>query len=35
MAGFIASLGIAIGALGASFEEHQYFRHIAFIDEET
>jgi predicted Zn-dependent protease len=35
MAGFVASLGIAIGALGASFEEHQYFRHIAYIDEET
>lgn len=35
LAGFIASLGIAIGALGASFEEEDYFRHIAYVDEET
>lgn len=35
LAGFIASLGIAIGALGASFEEEGYFRHIAYVDEET
>lgn len=35
LAGFIASLGIVIGSLGASFEEQQYFRHIAYVDEET
>jgi predicted Zn-dependent protease len=34
-AGFVASLGILIGALGASFEEEGYFRHVAIIDEET
>ena len=35
LAGFIASLGIIIGALGASFEAQVYFRHVAFVDEET
>ncbi len=35
LAGFIASLGIIIGALGASFEAQAYFRHVAFVDEET
>lgn len=35
MAGFVAALGIAIGALGASFEEQGYFRHVASVDEET
>lgn len=34
-AGFVASLGILIGALGASFEEQKYFRHVAYVDEET
>jgi hypothetical protein len=34
LAGFVASLGILIGALGASFEGNQYFRHITFVDEE-
>lgn len=34
-AGFIAALGLTIGALAASFEEHHYFRHIAYVDEET
>lgn len=34
LAGFIASLGIVIGALGASFEEQGYFRHVARIDHE-
>lgn len=34
-AAFIASLGLLIGALGASFEEQHYFRHIAYVDEET
>jgi predicted Zn-dependent protease len=35
MAGFVATLGVVIGALGASFEEGRYFRHTAIIDEET
>jgi len=34
LAGFIASLGIFIGALGASFEQQHYFRHVTFVDEE-
>lgn len=34
LAGFVASLGILIGALGASFEGNPYFRHITFVDEE-
>lgn len=34
-AAFVASLGILIGALGASFEEHSYIRHVAYVDEET
>ena len=34
MAIFAASLGILIGALGASFESNHYFRHIIFVDEE-
>lgn len=35
LAGFVASLGVLIGALGASMEGQQYFRHITFVDEET
>ena len=35
LAAFIASLGLLIGALGASFEQHHYFRHVTYIDEET
>ena len=35
LAAFVASLGLVIGALGASFEEEHYIRHIAFVDEET
>ena len=31
---FVSSLGIFIGALGASFEEQTYFRHVTFVDEE-
>lgn len=34
MAAFAASLGLMIGALGASFESQHYFRHIIFVDEE-
>ena len=35
LAGFVATLGLVIGALGASFEQHDYFRHVALVDEET
>lgn len=35
MAGVSAALGLVIGALGASFEAHSYFRHITYVDEET
>lgn len=34
-AAFVASLGLLIGALGASFEQQTYFRHVASVDEET
>ena len=34
-AGFVAALGLSVGALGASFEEQTYFRHVAYVDEET
>ncbi len=30
-----ASLGLLIGALGASFESQHYFRHVIFVDEEV
>jgi len=35
VATFIACLAIVVGALGASFEDHHYFRHVTFVDEET
>ena len=35
MAGFVASIGVLVGALGASFEEQQHFRHIVLVDEEV
>lgn len=35
LSGFIASVAILIGALGASFEAEGYFRHVAIVDEET
>jgi len=34
-AGFVATLGLVAGALGASFEQEVYFRHVLLIDEET
>jgi hypothetical protein len=34
MAALVGLLGLAIGALGASFESRGYLRHVAFIDEE-
>ena len=34
-AGFVAALGLGVGALGASFEDQTYFRHVAYVDEET
>lgn len=35
LAAFVASLGIVIGALGASFEQQHYFRHMVYVDEEV
>ncbi|SHK44626.1 DUF2391 domain-containing protein [Rhodothermus profundi] len=34
-AGFVATLALVAGALGASFEQEVYFRHVLLIDEET
>lgn len=34
LAQLTASFGLIIGALGASFEGQEYFRHIAYVDEE-
>lgn len=34
LAGTVSSLGILIGALGATFENQNYFRHVIFVDEE-
>jgi len=31
----VASLGLLVGALGASFEGQHYFRHVTYIDRET
>ncbi len=31
---FVSSLGILIGALGASFEQQTYFQHVTLVDEE-
>ncbi len=35
LAGFVAAMGIIVGALGASFEARGLFRHVAYVDEET
>ncbi|MCG6158148.1 hypothetical protein [Rubinisphaera margarita] len=35
MATIVGSLGIVIGALGASFEEQHHFRHVVLVDEEV
>lgn len=35
LSGFVASLGIVIGALGASFEQQHYFQHMVYVDEEV
>jgi hypothetical protein len=35
LSAFVASFGLLIGALGASFEQHYYFRHVTYIDEEA
>ncbi|QXD13773.1 DUF2391 domain-containing protein [Rhodocaloribacter litoris] len=35
LAAFLATLGLLTGALGASFEEEHYFRHVLLLDEET
>lgn len=34
-AGFVAAVGLTVGALGGSFEEPTAFRHAAYVDEET
>lgn len=34
MCGVVAAFSLAIGALGAAFEEPSYFRHVIFVDEE-
>ena len=35
MASFVTAIGLFVGALGASFEDHYDVRHITFVDEET
>ena len=35
LAGWVATLGLTVGALGASFEPRGYVRHVAYVDEET
>lgn len=35
LAGLFSALGIIVGALGATFEAKGYFRHVAYVDEET
>jgi hypothetical protein len=35
LAAFVSCIAILIGALGATFEEHFYFRHITLVDEEV
>jgi len=35
LAAFVSSLGMFMGALGASFEEQHYFRHVTYVDEEV
>ncbi|GIW99346.1 MAG: ATP synthase subunit alpha [Pirellulaceae bacterium] len=34
LAGMVGTLGILIGALGATFEEAHHFQHVVFVDEE-
>lgn len=34
LSGVVSALSIAIGALGAAFEDQAYFRHVIFVDEE-
>lgn len=34
LSAFVAALSLFIGALGATFENNHYFRHITFVDEE-
>jgi hypothetical protein len=35
LAAFVASLGLMIGAFGASFENQYYFRHVTHVDQEV
>jgi hypothetical protein len=34
LSAFVSSLGLMIGAFGASFENQHYFRHVTHVDEE-
>jgi hypothetical protein len=34
LSAFVASLGLMVGAFGASFENQYYFRHVTHVDEE-
>jgi hypothetical protein len=34
LSGTVAAMGLVVGALGASFERQDYFRHVAEVDEE-
>lgn len=34
LSAYIASVALVVGALGASLEDHRYFRHVALVDEE-
>jgi hypothetical protein len=34
LAAVVATLGLLIGAFGASFEQQHFFRHVAHVDEE-
>lgn len=33
--GFVAALGLLVGALSSSFEEQTYLRYVGYVDEET
>lgn len=35
LSAYVASVALIVGALGASFEDQQYFRHVTFVDEEV
>ena len=35
VAAMLGAIGLALGAVGASFEDQQYLRHVAYVDEEV